>query len=54
MTELEAIELLGKLKKFMEDTVTAITGLQIQSHNQKVDIEKLKKQTNQNRILVRD
>lgn len=55
MTEQEAIELLGKLNKFMTDTTNQITTLINRTHNLQVDVDNLKKNIinqNQNRIIV--
>jgi hypothetical protein len=54
MDENEAIILLGKLKDFMENTNKQIQTLAISVHNQQIDIDKLKKNLSQNRIIVRN
>ncbi len=54
MEEKDAVELLGKLKKFMEDTTKAIMDLQISVHNLKIDVEQLKKNQKPNLILTRN
>ncbi len=54
MEEKEAIELLNKLKFFMENTNKQIETLIMRTGNLQVDIDKLKKNLDQNRILVRN
>ena len=54
MNETDAVELLGKLKSFMENTNKQIETLINKTHNLQVDIDSLKKNFNQNRILVRN
>ena len=54
MDEQEAIKLLGKLKSFMEDTNKQLTTLINKTHNQQIEIDNLKKNLNQNRILVKN
>ena len=52
MEEKDAIELLGKLKSFMEGTNKQIEKLILLTHNQGVEICALKKELSKNRILV--
>ena len=54
MTDKEERELLDKLGKFMTDVSEQIKTLIIKSHNQQIDIDNLKKNLNQNRILVKN
>jgi len=55
MNENEAIELLGKLKSFMEGTNKQIETLIIRVNNLQVDLDKLKKHiVNENRIFIRN
>jgi hypothetical protein len=55
MEEKEAIDLLGKLKSFMENTSKQIETLIIRTHNLQVDLDKLKKYiVNENKIIVRN
>ena len=53
MDENEAVELLGKLKNFMENTNKQIETLINRTHNLQVDVDNLKKNLNQNRILIK-
>jgi hypothetical protein len=53
MTDKEEKDLLDKLGKFMVDTSNQIKALMLLIRNQQVDIENLKKNLNQNRILVK-
>jgi len=50
MEEKDAIELLGRLEKFMRDTNQGLKDLQIKVYNLAIDIDKLKKK--ENRIIV--
>jgi hypothetical protein len=54
MTPQEERDLLEKLSKFMTDVSTQIKTLILITHNQQVDIDNLKKNLNQNRILVKN
>lgn len=54
MTDKEEKVLLDKLAEFMTGTTTQIKNLIILIHNQQVDIDNLKKNLNQNRILVKN
>lgn len=53
MEEKDAILLLEKLEKFMRDTTAQINSLINKTHNLQVDIDNLKKNLNQNKILVK-
>ena len=50
MEEKDAIELLDKLKSFMENTNKNIQALMIKVHNLEVDIDKLKK--DKHRLII--
>jgi len=52
MEEKDAIELLGRLEKFMRDTNESIKTLSLRTYNLQVDIEKLKKHMVERRIIV--
>ncbi len=52
MEEKDAIELLGKLEKFMKDTTANIKDLQVRVHNLSVDIESFKKNAEKARIIL--
>jgi hypothetical protein len=54
MTDKEEKDLLDKLADFMIGTTKQIRSLAILLHNQQVDIDNLKKNLNQNRIIVRN
>jgi hypothetical protein len=54
MTDKEEKDLLDKLGKFMVDVSDQIKKLILITHNQQVDIDNLKKNLNQNRILVKN
>lgn len=54
MEEKDAIELLGKLEKFMKDTNLHINTLLLRVDNLQVDIDNIKKHIGQNRIIVRN
>lgn len=53
MTDKEEKDLLDKLAGFMIGTTNQIKSLILLIHNQQVDIDNLKKNLNQNRILVK-
>jgi len=55
MNEQEAVDLLGKLKSFMEETNKQITTLINKTHNLQVEIDNIKKSiADKNRIIVRN
>ena len=54
MTDKEEKDLIDKLGKLMTDTANQIKTIILLIHNQQVDIDNLKKNLNQNRIIVRN
>ena len=54
MTDKEEKDLIDKLGKLMTDTANQIKTIILLIHNQQVDIDNLKKNLNQNRILVKN
>ncbi len=52
MEEKDAIELLGKLEKFMKDTTTNIKDLQVRVHNLQIDNENFKKNASKGKIIL--
>lgn len=52
MTEEEAVELLGKLKSFMENTNKQIESLINRTNNLQVDINKIKKELKRSSLII--
>ena len=52
MDELEAVELLDKLKSFMMETTRQIETLIFRTQNLQIDIDKLKKHFKENKIIT--
>jgi hypothetical protein len=52
MTEQEAIELLGKLEKFMKDTNRNCNDMIVRIHNLEVDMANVKKQQEKAKLII--